>query len=639
MGLLEKIKSPADLRKIDVKKLPDLAQEIRERIISVISESGGHLAPGLGVVELTIALHYIYNAPRDKIVWDVSHQTYSHKILTGRNDRFATIRQHNGLSGFATPDESEYDSFGTGHASTSISAALGIALARDKTKKNFAVVAVIGDGSLTGGLAFEGLNNVGITNTKMTVVLNDNNMSISPNVGAISRYLNKIITDPRYNRLKDEIWNLTKRLTSNKRFEYLGESFRQIAGRVDESVKNLLLPGKFFENLGFRYFGPVDGHNIKALIEMFRSVKELRGPKIVHVITTKGKGFEPAEEDKEFFHGLSSFEPSTGSPRVKPGAKKIPTYSEIFSKTLCKLAAQNKKIIGITAAMAPGTGMKAFAEKYPDRFYDVGIAEAHAVTFAAGLALSGFYPVVAIYSTFLQRAYDQLIHDAALQRLPMLICMDRAGLAADDGPTHHGAFDISYCRLIPNTVIMAPKDEDEMQHMMYTATTYGEGPVFIRYPRGQGLGVKFSRSFEAIPIGRARILKQGSDLAIIGYGEMVPSSLECAEMLMSRGLNPTIINGRFAKPVDLGLIREILKTHRYIVTMEANALKGGFGSAILEAVSDENSKHIPLLRLGYPDRFITHGSKPLLYREMGLDPESMANKILDFVKPILPSSK
>ncbi|MFH1761641.1 MAG: 1-deoxy-D-xylulose-5-phosphate synthase, partial [bacterium] len=604
MEFLKKINSPEDLKKIDWRKLPDLAAEIRERIINVISKSGGHLGPSLGVVELTIALHYVYNAPQDKVVWDVGHQSYCHKILTGRNQAFPTIRQHGGISGFNSVNESEYDAFGVGHASTSISAALGLAVARDLKHENYDVIAVIGDGSLTGGLAFEGLNNAGMSNRKMTVVLNDNKMSISPNVGALSKYLNKILLDPRYNRIKDEIWNLTKRLESNKRLEYLGESFRRIASRVDESVKHLLLPGRVFGELGFRYFGPINGHDIKSLLDVFRSAKELRGPKFIHIITEKGKGFIPAEKNKELFHGLSSFEKKTGAPVRKSGAKAKLTYSHIFGQVLCKLAESNKKIVGITAAMAPGTGMKTFAERFPDRFFDVGIAEGHAVTFAAALGLGGFCPVVAIYSTFMQRAYDQLIHDAALQKVPILFCMDRAGLAPDDGPTHHGAFDISFCRCIPHAVFMAPKDENEFQHMMYTGTLADDGPVFIRYPRGEVQGAAMDKDFKKLEIGRAEVVKKGREVALFAYGEMVDTALKTVKLMENKGIEATVINARFAKPFDEEIIRNIVKTHKFIVTLEANVLNGGFGSALLEAINHGKIINIPVLRFGYPDKFI-----------------------------------
>ncbi|MBN2001339.1 1-deoxy-D-xylulose-5-phosphate synthase, partial [candidate division KSB1 bacterium] len=511
-NILATINSPKDLKKLDIPQLSQLAREIREMIITTISQTGGHLAPSLGVVELTLVLHYLYNTPTDKIVWDVGHQAYAHKIITGRRDQFFTIRQTDGLSGFPNINESEYDAFGVGHASTAISAALGMACARDLSGDDYHVVAVVGDGALTGGLAYEGLNNAGASSRNIVVILNDNSMSISPNVGAMSKYLTTIISNPFYNRIKKEVWDLTGKLST------MGTKIRGAARRVEEGLKAFIVPGILFERFGFRYFGPVDGHNISSLVRLFREVKRINGPILVHMMTTKGKGFKPAEKNAPVFHGLGKFDVKTGEP-IKNSD--IPTFTNIFGQTVVEMAHQEPKLAAITAAMELGTGLKPFSQVFPDRFFDVGIAEEHAVTFSAGLAVSGIRPIAALYSSFLQRGYDQIIHDVALQKLPVIFALDRAGIVGDDGPTHHGIFDIAYLRTVPGLVLMVPKDEEELRQMLWTALSFSSGPVAIRYPRGQGVGVPLGQDFNVLPIGVSEVLQNGDDVAIIGVGPVL----------------------------------------------------------------------------------------------------------------------
>ncbi|OGS35486.1 MAG: 1-deoxy-D-xylulose-5-phosphate synthase [Elusimicrobia bacterium RIFOXYB2_FULL_49_7] len=620
MALLDKIHSPDDFRQFSIAELNTLAEEVRERIVSVVSETGGHLASSLGVVELTLALHYVYQTPTDKIVWDVGHQCYPHKILTGRNAAFPTIRQYGGLSGFPRTAESPYDVFDVGHASTSISVALGLVHARNIRQEKHDVVAVIGDGSMTGGLAFEGLNNAGAQKSNITVILNDNKMSISPNVGALSSYLNRILSDEHYNKLKKDVWELTGRLKG------VGFGIRNLMRRVDETVKHLILPGKLFEELGFRYFGPIDGHHIEEMVSLLRKIrKNVSGPVLVHVVTKKGKGYEYAENDAPRFHGVGSFEKETGKFQKKSN---LPTYSFIFGKTLCRLAEMDKRVVGITAAMPSGTGMENFAAKFPDRYFDVGIAESHAVTFAGGLAASGLRPVVALYSTFLQRAYDNLFHDVALQKLNVLFCLDRGGLAPDDGPTHHGAFDLSYLRCIPQAVIMAPKDENELQHMMFTALQT-DGPVFIRYPRGNGTGAALDSDFRAITVGESEVLVKGEGkVLLLALGEMVERAEQVADILRAKNISPTVVNARFLKPLSTIQLVDLISSHQFVVTLEAGTKIGGFGGAILELMNEQRlEKGHRLLRIAYPDEFIQHGDKELLYKEMGLLPKEISNTI------------
>jgi len=621
MSILDSVNGPEDIKKLTIPELEQLADEIRERIISVVSRTGGHLAPSLGVVELTLALHYVFDAPKDKIIWDVGHQAYAHKLITGRRDRFHTLRQLGGISGFTKRSESPYDPFGAGHASTSISASLGFACARDMTGGDYKVVAVIGDGALTGGLAYEGINNAGALKKDMIVVLNDNRMSISPNVGAMSRVFTDIITAQAYNRLKNDIWELTGRLS------FLGEQVRRIVRRIDQSLKALIVPGIFFERLGFRYFGPIDGHDLPHLISVLQQVKDLKGPILVHIYTVKGKGYKPAEEDATTFHGLGRFDPKTGTPIRGEG----PTYSEVFGRSLTEFAEERERVVAITAAMKDGTGLKYFAERFPERFYDVGIAEAHAVVFAAGLAAAGMRPVAAIYSTFLQRALDPIIHDVALQKLPVVFAIDRAGIVGDDGPTHNGTFDLIYLRMVPDMVVMAPKDERELKAMLLTALNYEEGPIALRYPRGKGPGADFSGEVEPLPVGRAEVLKEGRDGTIWALGSMVRPSLEASEILEAEGLSFGVINARFVKPLDCELL---LRTSELgpVVTVEEGSLSGGFGSAVLEYLEDSGLSSVRVLRLGIPDRFVEQGRREEVLRILGLDGRGIAESIREWLR-------
>ncbi len=624
MKLLNTINSPDDLKKIERGDLPELSKEIRKFIIDSVSKTGGHLASSLGVVDLTIALHYIFKTPEDAIVWDVGHQCYAHKILTGRREKFATLRQYEGISGFPRREESVYDAFDTGHSGTSISIALAYAKVRDKTGGSNSVIAVIGDGSMTSGLALEGLNNAGTLNSDLIVVLNDNKMSISPNVGAISAHLNKIITGQLYNRMKADAEYILKTIPA------IGGQMAKFAHRVEEAVKGLFVPGRFFEDLGFKYVGPIDGHNINHLLDTFESVKRLKGPILVHVVTTKGKGYKPAEDESDSFHGVSQFDVGTGSFKKK---KTHPSYTEIFSKTLVSIAETDKKIVAITAAMADGTGLDKFADKFKNRFYDVGIAEQHAVTFAAGLASKGFKPVVAIYSTFLQRAYDQILHDVCLTNLPVTFAIDRAGIVGEDGATHQGLFDLSYLRSLPNMVLMAPKDENELQYMLKTAIEYN-GPSAVRYPRGNGEGVKLDKDFKAIEIGKSEILRNGGDIAILAIGNTVYPSLDAASILMNNGIAAAVVNMRFVKPIDRDIIIELSKKTGAIVTVEENVLQGGFGSAVLEVLEEEGLTNINVKRIGIPDTFVEHGAPQILREKYKLTPDGIASAISEFLKDI-----
>ena len=616
-GLLESIGSPRDLKGLDAGSLKRLAEELRHFVISTVSCTGGHLAPNLGVVELTLALHTVFDAPKDKIVWDVGHQAYIHKILTGRRERFHTLRQYGGISGFPKIEESEYDTFGVGHASTAISAALGMATARDLHGQTHSVVAVVGDGALTGGIAFEGLNNAGGSGRDIIVVLNDNRMSISPNVGAVSRYLTTVITNPLYNKIKEDIWQLTGKLPRGSQF------VRKTVHRIEEGLKAMVVPGLLFERLGFRYFGPIDGHDLSRLVGVLREIRRLHGPILVHVITTKGKGYKFAEEDATKFHGLGSFCPETGN--TKP--KTVPTYTEVFGKTLVALAEKDRRIVGITSAMADGTGLVHLARRFPDRFFDVGIAEQHAVTFAAGLALDGFRPVVAIYSTFLQRAFDQIIHDVALQKIPVVFALDRGGLVGEDGPTHHGSFDLSYLRVVPNLVVMAPRDENELRDMLWTAIRYERGPVAFRYPRGESLGLPKKSDLEEIPVGRSEVVREGKDLAILAVGDMVVPAVEVGKNLESKGISARVVNARFVKPLDREMLQDVVGKFSAVVTIENNAVVGGFGSGVAEVLVEMGVSNILFQRFGLPDRFIPHGSCRDLLGEVELDVESLTRNI------------
>ncbi len=618
--LLNSIKTPADLKKLSIDQLISLAEEIRAEVITTVSANGGHLASNLGVVELTLALHYLYDCPGDQIVWDVAHQSYIHKLLTGRRDRFRTLRQYGGISGFTKRSESDFDSFGAGHASTSISAALGLANARDVLGMRKHVIAVIGDGALTGGLSFEGLNNAGAQKRDLLVILNDNSMSIAKNVGAMSRYLTNILTDQSYNKLRDDIWRFIGRL---KR----AEKIRATVSHFESQLKGLLVPGIIFERLGFRYFGPIDGHDLPLLVKTLGQIKELPGPRLLHIITQKGKGYEPAEKDATRFHGISAFNKITGKTNA---SSSLPSYTSVFGKKVVELAEIEPKLITITAAMAPGTGLTEFARRFPDRFFDVGIAEQHAVCFAAGMAAGGVRPVCAIYSTFLQRAFDQIIHDVALQKLPVIFCIDRAGLVGEDGPTHHGAFDLSYLRSIPNVTIAAPSDGDELERMLEHAVGNKIGPVAIRYPRG-AVPYPLGDSDRPFEWGRWDVVTPGTDLALIATGSMVAPCRNVVDRLAAEGIGASLVNGRFVKPLDVEALMEIAERFDRIVTVEENSLNGGFGSAILDYL-DAVGYRGKILRLGIPDRFIPHGSRSVLLREVGLDEDSIHRSVCGIIK-------
>ncbi|CAA7602112.1 1-deoxy-D-xylulose-5-phosphate synthase [Acididesulfobacillus acetoxydans] len=607
MGLLESIHEPSDLRSLDSVQLAELAEEIRRQMISVVSVNGGHLAPNLGVVELTLALHRAFVTPKDKIVWDVGHQTYVHKLLTGRLAAFKTLRQFNGLSGFPKRSESEYDFFGTGHSSTSISAAVGFAQARDLLHEKYHVVAVIGDGAMTGGMAYEALNYAGQTEMNLIVVLNDNEMSIAPNVGAISSYLNRLRTDPRYDKRKADVEYLLKRIPR------IGNKVAKAAEKAKDGLKYLLVPGLWFEELGFTYLGPIDGHNLGLLEQVFEQAKQKKGPVLVHVLTRKGKGYLPAEQNPDVFHGVGPFDRETGE--VFKGITP-PTYTQVFGETLCALAREDEKIVAITAAMPGGTGLNQFAREFPQRFFDVGIAEQHAVTFAAGLAFGGLKPVVAIYSTFYQRAYDQVLHDVCLQKAPVVLAIDRAGVVGDDGPTHHGVFDISFLRVIPNLTFMAAKDENELRHMLFTAFRL-DGPVALRYPRSAGQGVALEPELREIPYGKGEVLREGKDLTLISAGPLVYTCLAAAQELRQRGWEAAVINLRFLRPLDEELIIHYARQTKRLITVEDHILDGGMGSAVLEVLADRGVTDVRVERLGYED-FVDQGPIAVLQQSRGL---------------------
>ncbi len=621
---LDSIHSPADLKRLPPEALPEVAAEIRERIIQVVSTSGGHLAPSLGTVELTIALHYVLDTPRDILIWDVGHQCYGHKILTGRNDRFDTLRQEGGLSGFPRRVESEYDAFGTAHASTAISAALGFACARDLAGATHRVVAVVGDGALTGGLAYEGLNQAGHIGANLLVVLNDNAMSISPNVGAIARYLTRLTSAPVYRRLEADIWELLGKLPA-------GGKARHLASRIKEGMRSLVFPNVIFEELGFKYYGPIDGHDLATLVEVLRQLREVKGPVLLHTLTVKGKGYKLAEEDARKFHGVGSFDKLTGA-SAKKSPSAAPSYTEVYGQTLIELAERDPSLVAITAAMTDGTGLTKFATRFPERFHDVGIAEQHATCFAAGLAAAGAKPFATIYSTFLQRAFDQIVHDVAVQQLPVRFAMDRAGLVGEDGATHHGVFDIAALRALPGLVLMAPKDENEFRHMLATMLAHGSGPIAVRYPRGNGLGVPLDPEPRPLPIGRGELLRAGADLLLVGYGTMVAVASRTAELLAARGIDAAVINARFAKPLDEELILEWARRAGRVATLEEAALPGGFGDAVLELLSRAPAPGVRARAFGIPDRFIDHGARDSLLRQAGLTAEQIAAELLRWVR-------
>ncbi len=614
MSLLERINTPAELRRLARAQLPELAAEVRERMIDVISRVGGHFAPGLGVVELTVALHYVFDTPRDRLIWDVGHQGYPHKILTGRNDRFPTIKQKGGLSGFLKRDESEYDVFGAGHAATSISAALGIATARDLNAEDFDVVAVIGDGAMTCGMAYEALNNAGHTDRDLIVILNDNEMSISPNVGAIHKYLTRITTNPLYNRFRNELKGLLHR----------APAFEDLAIKVEESVKNLLVPGTLFEELGFRYFGPVDGHDLGALLDTLYSVKKMTGPRLVHVITRKGKGFPLAEENPVAWHGASPFDKISGQMARKSG---LPAYTKVFGQGLTELGAKRPDVAVITAAMPSGTGTAVFGEAYPDRYFDVGIAEGHGVTFAAGLATEGVRPVVAIYSTFLQRAYDSIVHDVALQNLPVVFAMDRAGLVGNDGPTHMGLYDIAYLLAVPNVTVTAPKDGAEMLALLRLGVERRAGPFSLRYPRDNvPAAVPALDEIPPVEYGTWEVLRRGQGLAILAVGTMVLPALEAARRLEAAGLDATVVNCRFLKPVDEETLAWVADHHAAVLTVEEGTVVNGFGAHITRLLEGRGpggaAPRVDVL--GVPDRLIDHAARKEQLEELGLTPDGIA---------------
>jgi 1-deoxy-D-xylulose-5-phosphate synthase len=620
--ILEAVNKPQDLKKLSNEQIKRLAEEIRHFLICSVSKTGGHLAPSLGVVELTLAIHKVFNSPVDKIVWDVGHQAYVHKILTGRRNEFSTLRQFGGISGFPKISESKHDIFGTGHSSTSISAALGIALARDIQGDKESVLAVIGDGSLTGGQAYEALNHAGHSGTNMIVILNDNEMSIAKNVGAISEYLSKMRTEPKYTKVKQDIEFLLRRIPA------IGDSVAKTVERVKDSLRYLLVPGVLFEELGFNYVGPIDGHNFELLSEVLERAKKMQGPILIHVLTCKGKGYKPAECNPGKFHGVGPYCIESGEV-VKNST--TPTYTNVFGDTLVDLAKQDSRIVAITAAMPEGTGLKKFAAQFPKRFFDVGIAEQNAVTMAAGMAIRGLRPVVALYSTFAQRAYDQILHDICLQNLPVIFALDRAGIVGEDGPTHHGLFDYSYLRHIPNMVIMAPKDEDELRHMMLTATNVN-CPVAIRYPRGCGLGVSLDKPVRQLTIGEAEELKSGTDVVFLAVGSMVEPCLAASKQLAGKGIQAGVVNARFIKPMDEEMIRKLSREVRIIITVEENMLAGGFGSAVLEYIHIQNFNWVKVLRLGIPDQFIEQGKRAQLLEKYGLTAEGIASSVSSFVQ-------
>jgi 1-deoxy-D-xylulose-5-phosphate synthase len=612
--LLDGINSPEDLKKLSVEQLPQVASELRQEIFEQVSKTGGHLGASLGAAELTLALHYVFDAPRDQIVWDVGHQAYGHKMITGRRDRFPTLRQKGGLSGFPKRDESEYDTFGVGHASTAISAALGMAAARDLKRDDYKVIAVVGDGALTGGMAFEAINNAGILKKDLIVILNDNKMSISKNVGALNMYLTKITSGKLYNRIEADVWELLGLIPK------LGGKARRLAGKIKDSFKTLVVPDVIFEELGFRYFGPIDGHNLEFLVETFKQVRDLRGPILIHTITQKGKGYEATENDPLCAHGVSKFDKVPGD---IPSKSTAPSYTSVYGKTITALGRTDKNVVTITAAMPDNTGLNLYQDEHPKRFFDVGIAEQHAVTFAGGLATKGIKPVVTIYSSFLQRAFDQVIHDIAIQNLPVRFVLDRGGLVGDDGPTHHGSFDLSYLRLIPNLTIMSPKDENELQHMIKTMVTYDDGPIVVRFPRGSGLGVKMDKRLRKLPIGKGEIVRGGKDVVFIAIGAMVATSQRAAELLEEKGISAGVVNARFVKPLDTELIDSVLADLPAVITVEDNSIAGGFGSGVNEYLMSQGYNVSPVRNLGIPDTFIEHGTREALLTEIGLTPEAL----------------
>jgi len=616
LSFLEKINSPEDLKKMSKNDLPLLASEIRKIIIDVVSKNGGHLAPSLGAVELAIAIHYVFNAPDDKIIWDVGHQAYAHKLLTGRRERFHTLRQHNGICGFTRMSESPYDAFSTGHSSTSISSGLGIACAKRLKNDNSKVIAVIGDGSMTAGLAYEGLNQAGDINKNILVILNDNDMSIAHNVGAVSSLLSRTFSSKYLQDFKKEVGDFLKSLPK------FGDDIYQFAKRSKESFKTFITPGMLFEAFNFEYFGPINGHKLDHLIDILNNVKCLNEPVLLHVTTTKGKGYPPSEKNPVYFHGVGCFDADTGE-SIKEDCT-TPTYTHVFGQALLKMASEDSRIIAVTAAMPEGTGLSDFSNAYPDRFFDVGIAEQHAVTFAAGLATEGLKPVVAIYSTFLQRAYDQILHDVCIEAIPVIFAVDRGGIVGEDGATHNGVFDLSYLRSLPNMVVMAPKDENELCRMLTTAIAHN-GPIAIRYPRGNAEGAKVENQDVPIPIGKGEVLKKGDDIVIFAIGRSVNEALSAHAMLKEHNISATIVNCRFVKPLDADLIGTLSRKISRIITIEENVRQGGFGSAVLECLADQEITDFRLKCIGIPDTFVEHGAQEFLRSKYCVDSSAIFN--------------
>lgn len=622
--LLTQINKPEDIKKLSLTELEALASELRSFIVATVAKNGGHLAPSLGTVELTLALYSVFNFPHDKLIWDVGHQAYSHKILTGRRDSFASLRQKGGITGFPNRFESKYDAFGVGHASTSISAALGMAVSRDISGRKNEVIAVIGDGALTGGEAFEALNQAGDLGKKLIVILNDNEMSIDKNVGGMSEYLSRIRLNPQYSKAKRDMGTLLQSIP------HFGDKALKTARIVKDSVRAALVPGSLFEELGFHYVGPIDGHNLSLLQEILQRVRAMSGPVLIHVHTTKGKGYLLAENQPEKFHGIGKFDPATGEVIKKPGP---PSYTAVFGEAIVQLADKNPNLLAITAAMPTGTGLKNFSKIYPGRFFDVGTAEEHAVTLAAGMAADGKHPIVALYSTFAQRAYDQLMHDVCLQNLPVTLCLDRAGLVGADGPTHHGAFDLSYLRHMPNMTVFVPKDEAELRDMLATAVAM-DSPTAIRYPRGAGIGVSLTADFKSIPIGKAEIISENDgEVAFLAVGPMVYKAKQAAEILAESGIMATVINMRFVKPLDKAIIETMAVSKKLLVTVEENVLAGGFGSAAAEVLADGDLlKHTSLIRMGIADTFVEQGTHDELLEICNLQPEQLAYKVKERIK-------
>ena len=627
--LLKNILFPSDLKKLDLTELPKLSEELRQFIIDIVSTNPGHFGASLGVVELTVALHYVFNTPYDRIVWDVGHQAYGHKILTGRREEFHTNRKYKGISGFPKITESEYDSFGVGHSSTSISAALGMAKAAGfKKEDDRQIVAVIGDGSMTAGLAFEGLNNAGIEKTNILVILNDNNMAIDPNVGALKEYLLDITTSKTYNKLKNDVWNLLGHL--NK----LGHNYRKLAQQIDNAVKSILLRhSNLFESLNFRYFGPVDGHDVVYLTKLLTDLKDIKGPKLLHVVTQKGKGFKQAELNQTTWHAPGKFDKNTGEIlKITTDEPLPPKYQDVFGHTILELAKQNEKIVGITPAMPTGSSLNMMMKEMPERTFDVGIAEQHAVTFSAGLAIEGMLPFCNIYSTFMQRAYDQVIHDVAIQNLNLVFCLDRGGLVGDDGATHHGVYDLAYMRSIPNITVSAPMNEEELRNLMYTAQLKNKGPFSIRYPRGRGVMPEWKTPFKEMPVGKGRLVRKGSDIAILSIGHIGNYVVEASNELAKKHIDVAHYDMRFVKPIDKEILHEVGKNFKAVITIEDGTIVGGFGSAVLEFMS-ENGYSINIKRLGVPDQFIDHGTPQELHRECGFDVEGIIKTVKSMIQP------